>query len=195
MGKNSKGAPAAAKRAAGLNKEPELAKVNLQDGSAIKRALDEAATEALTSSGYTEDHYVSNVKIAVSLLLCSLAATAQFWPQKYPQNWLVLVVCVVLYAVGTAGLSLFTSTAEGDAFLFLTSKNLGQAGQLRVTSQLPRFTYFYKLTIATTEAPAASSELSLDVTHFFTEEGILVRPKFETEVQYLLTSLRSKKGQ
>ena len=95
MGKSINRAPAAARKAAGIKSASETNKVNLLDGAALKRALDEAVAEvilaiighaklcqndqelmefclsaqALTSSGYRENHFVSNVKIGISLFL------------------------------------------------------------------------------------------------------------------------------
>ena len=48
-----------------------------------------------------------------------LAAIAQFWPKKFPDNWTVLAVCVAAYGIGSVALNIFTTHKEGDAFLFL----------------------------------------------------------------------------
>ena len=46
-----------------------------------------------------------------------MALLAQFYPKKYPDNWLLLAVCLALYALGSAALSVFTALVEDDCFL------------------------------------------------------------------------------
>ena len=46
-----------------------------------------------------------------------VALLAQFYPKKYPDNWLLLLICLVLYSIGTAFLSVFTTLVEDDSFL------------------------------------------------------------------------------
>ena len=46
-----------------------------------------------------------------------IALLAQFYPKKYPDNWLLLLICLVLYSIGTAVLSVFTTLVEDDSFL------------------------------------------------------------------------------
>ena len=65
---------------------------------------------------------------------CLLAAVAQFWPQKFPANWWVLFVCVSLYAIASVCLSLFTSRAEGEVFLFLEPEVCGRQAAAILTN-------------------------------------------------------------
>ncbi len=52
------------------------------------------------------------------LCRCAFAALAQFYPQKYPNNWIILVICVLGYLAGTAVLNFYVAGREGDAFMF-----------------------------------------------------------------------------
>ncbi len=47
----------------------------------------------------------------------AIALLAQFYPKKYPDNWLLLLVCLVLYGLGSTALSIFTMLVEDDCFL------------------------------------------------------------------------------
>ena len=47
----------------------------------------------------------------------AIALLAQFYPKKYPENWQLLLVCLVLYGMGSAALSAFTALVEDDCFL------------------------------------------------------------------------------
>lgn len=54
-----------------------------------------------------------------------IALIAQFYPKKYPDNWLLLLVCLVLYGIGTIALSLFTSLVEDECFLITKPRKVG----------------------------------------------------------------------
>ena len=58
---------------------------------------------------------------------CAFAALAQFYPQKYPDNWVLLVVCVLGYMAGTGILNFYVAGREGDAFMFTRRRKVSQA--------------------------------------------------------------------
>lgn len=171
----------------------EAQKHNLTDGASLKRALDDAAADACTSSGYREDHFVSNVKLGLSFVLCILAALAQFWPGKFPDTWYVLATCVSLYGLGTLILNIFTARFEGDAFLFLRPEGAAKdppAPLVRVSSRLPRFSYEYKLHIKADDG--SQVDMQLDIQDFFTSDGHLAESKYKNEVQRLLQDVANQ---
>lgn len=53
---------------------------------------------------------------------CSLAATAQFWPQRYPDNSWVLMTCVVLYIAATIAMNIALSGVEGGVIFMSKQK-------------------------------------------------------------------------
>ncbi len=68
--------------------------------------------------GKSKSNPIDNAcRIAIALL-------AQFYPKKYPDNWLILLLCLVFYGVGSAALSVFTSLAEEDSFLITKPKKV-----------------------------------------------------------------------
>ena len=100
---------------------------------------------------------------------CSLAAIAQFYPKKYPENFWVLVVCVGLYIVASLAHSALFSGIEGDVFFIAKQKVLhashrqiyilpqtrqlfdSSASQgkhvMCIASKLPRYSEHYKLVV------------------------------------------------
>jgi signal peptidase complex subunit 2 len=60
------------------------------------------------------------------LLACRIAVAllAQFYPKKYPDNWAVLLVCLILYSLGSAALSIFSSVMEAETFLITKPKKV-----------------------------------------------------------------------
>lgn len=171
----------------------ESTKVNLADGAALKRALDEAASKAVLSTGYQEDHTVSNLKIGFSLITCAFAALAQFYPQKYPDNWVLLVVCVLGYMAGTGVLNFYVAGREGDAFMF-TKRRKGLGHELRISSSMQRYSEWYTMVISSSQDPSRDSvTMRSSVTKYFDSTGVLATKTLEADVTKLLNDWESQR--
>ncbi|KAL3138044.1 hypothetical protein ABBQ38_005277 [Trebouxia sp. C0009 RCD-2024] len=120
--------------------------IHLLDSGAVKRELDEGSIRAAKAAGLREDHFVSNVKILLGLLTCSIAAVAQFYPRKHPDNWWLLLCCVVAYATCTAALNLFLLRFEGEVFFFSQSRK--DLPALKFIAKMPRYSDQYTLLIS-----------------------------------------------
>lgn len=73
---------------------------------------------------------------------CSIAGIAQFYPRKHPDNWWLLLCCVVAYAICTAALNLFLLRFEGEVFFFTQAKKVHKSvssgqQQLHLSVTLP----------------------------------------------------------
>ncbi|ONK66097.1 uncharacterized protein A4U43_C06F4120 [Asparagus officinalis] len=93
-------------------------KANLLDQHSIKHLLDESVTEIVKSRGYVEDVRLSNAKSLIGAVAIGIALLAQFYPEKFPDNRDILIVCIGLYP---SSLGSFSTTG------------------LIVSSKLPRF--------------------------------------------------------
>ena len=49
---------------------------------------------------------------------------AQFYPKKHPDNWAVLLACLVFYCIGSTFLSLFSALYEEDACFITRPKKV-----------------------------------------------------------------------
>lgn len=74
--------------------------------------------------GYEEDVFYSNVRILLGLGACSFAVVAQFWPLPFPDNWSLLLVCVIGYCIFSAILNWHMTVNEGDAIMFTHPKKV-----------------------------------------------------------------------
>ena len=54
----------------------------------------------------------------------AVALIAQFYPKKHPDNWAVLLMCLVLYCIGSMFLSLFCALYEEDACFITRPKKV-----------------------------------------------------------------------
>lgn len=178
--------------APGTIKEDDEKPINIWDTTSVKHALDEAASETILDHGYDEDHFVSNVKIALGLISIALALLAQFWPGKFHANWWIVFWCVVAYVVVTAILTLFCAMREGNAFMFAKP---AKGATLMVSSTLPRFSDKYTLKIGSTGG-ATGRRSPVEATHsiakYFHSDGYLELPAFEADVVKLLHAFERK---
>lgn len=171
------------------SKEEAKGKVNLLDGAALKRALDDAAAQVVIDGGYPEDTKVANLKLGLGAATCFFALLAQFYPKKFPDNWWLLLGCVIAYGILSTALNLFINHVEGDAFLITQPKD---GVPVRVASRLPRYTTAYTLVISKDTGrhqPKTSREsvtLPTQVTSYFDEEGYLAQHIFQKDVKDLL---------
>lgn len=163
--------------------------VDLGDATAIKRTLDDVAAQEVLSSGFREDHTVSNLKICLGIFTCCWALLAQFYPKKYPHNWHVLVLCLVCYIACTAVLNALIWFVERDSFLF-TRKPQGQQAALSLLSLMPKYQDVYTLQLQSrdtlTSKPRMVAELKKSVTSYFDGEGSLLEAAFRHDVQQAL---------
>lgn len=182
-------------------KSPSTPQHDLGDMAGLKRGLDDCALNAVLDAGYEEDHFTSNVKIGVGSITIAIALIAQFYPKKHPENWAVLLACLILYCLGSALLSLFSALYEEDACFITRPKKAAGDLALRVSSRLPRYSDRYSLVVSdqAKHEPGLTSlwkpnpRQSLDgvekewsLTEFYNVDGVLHKELFEAEVQKLL---------
>eukprot|EP01116_Phalansterium_solitarium_P004674 TRINITY_DN15734_c0_g1_i2.p1 TRINITY_DN15734_c0_g1~~TRINITY_DN15734_c0_g1_i2.p1 ORF type:complete len:194 (+),score=79.40 TRINITY_DN15734_c0_g1_i2:106-687(+) len=187
-------------------------KINICDGAAIKRVLDDAVVSYLVNQQqFAEQLTVSNSKLALSVASCLLAAIAQFYPAPFPDNYYVLLVCCSLYFVCSGLLQLIAMFVEQDVILFgWTPGTRPQPVQVR--SRLPRYESQYTLTLTAgawslsaatatvlgrqpTAAPAAGPTASLcrSVGAFFDASGVFVEHRLHAELDRLITQFSTAK--
>jgi signal peptidase complex subunit 2 len=181
-----------------LQVAPQQHRVDLGDGAAIKRILDETAGQEVLHSVNREDFTVSNLKLGLGVLTCCWALLAQFYPKKYPHNWHVLVLSLACYLVCTASLSALSWFMERDSFLFACKVPGQQQGSiLSLASLMPKYQDMYTLQFQSRDSliskPRMVTELSNSVTKYFDSEGLLLEDAFRQDVrqklqQYTATS-------
>ncbi|XP_054814775.1 signal peptidase complex subunit 2-like [Prosopis cineraria] len=133
-------------------------KANLLDHHSIKHILDESASKAVTSLGFMEDVTLSNVRLFIGTIIIVIALFAQFYKKKFRENKDFLVACIVLYTVFNGLLQLIIYTKEKNAILFTYPPvaSFTSTG-LVVSSNLPRFSDAYTLTIASADPKLISA--------------------------------------
>lgn len=165
--------------------------INLDDHHSIKCALDDAVSEVVLGRGFVENVTLSNVKMGLGLITCSIAVAAQFYPKKFPENKTFLIGCIVLYVFFNALLQYVIFTKEKDHILFTYAfpGSFSSTG-LAISSKLPRSSDMYTLTIASADPQSIAAHppvrLTKSVTKWFTKVGVLLEDSFFSDVEKLL---------
>eukprot|EP00249_Psilotum_nudum_P000992 c13233_g1_i1 orf=370-957(+) len=165
--------------------------INLCDQYAVKRMLDETASEVILSKGYVENVTISNVKMGIGLVACGIALIAQFYPKKFPANKNILVTCIVFYAFFHILLQLVLHLKEKNHILFThpLHGSFSSTG-LAVSSKLPRYSDLYTLQIVSSDPKSIAAnppvEFTESVTQWFTKDGFLIEGTFRETVEKLL---------
>jgi len=71
---------------------PRRPRANILDAKEVKTVLDEAFVEAMEKDGLKENHKFTDVKLALGLIACAMAALAHFYPRKFPANMPALII-------------------------------------------------------------------------------------------------------
>mmetsp|Transcript_11217 Transcript_11217/g.20311 ORF Transcript_11217/g.20311 Transcript_11217/m.20311 type:complete len:218 (-) Transcript_11217:349-1002(-) len=178
--------------------EPPFPKINLYDSGSVKHYLDESARQVVLDSGFEEDHSTGNVKIVLGFLAIGTALASHLLPGKFPANGGALLGCVILYFVLTMILAIYSTRAEGDAFL-LTRK---ESGDIRLSSQMARFSTNYVLTLENrtalracgnkekclAETSSTKMQKTYNIANFFHSDGYLAEDLWRAEVTKLLNA-------
>eukprot|EP00897_Mesotaenium_endlicherianum_P004599 jgi/Mesen1/4167/ME000219S03293 len=160
--------------------------VNLNDPYAVKRQLDDSTCEIIIRRGYLEDMTLSNLKMAVGVVTCSVALVAQFYPKKFPDNQSILLTCIYIAIFKEKNHILLTHPRTGS---------FTQTG-LAVSSRMARYSDAFTLRIASSDPSSIAAhepvELTKSVTDWFTSEGHLAEDIYAEDVGKLLDQYESE---
>jgi hypothetical protein len=100
-----------------------LPKVALGDTSNMKRLLDETVARAsIHSLNMKENTSYPNFKMMIMIVSCAFAALAQFNPLTFPDNRLLLALCVVVYFGLSGVLQYFTWWGDKDSVCYTAAE-------------------------------------------------------------------------
>jgi signal peptidase complex subunit 2 len=163
---------------------------NKFDNSALKQALDDAATKYLTEDlDYVEDHSIINWKIILGSIGCILALIAQFYPAPFPDNKIVLIICASGYFICSSILQYIVSFMQKDSFLIASLPKDSKV--LVASSHMAKYSPDYTLTLKF-KGSDRSEQITKPVTAWFDEDGVLVQKNIEKDVQSVLNQLVQK---
>eukprot|EP01016_Furgasonia_blochmanni_P052536 TRINITY_DN838_c0_g1_i1.p2 TRINITY_DN838_c0_g1~~TRINITY_DN838_c0_g1_i1.p2 ORF type:complete len:193 (+),score=53.07 TRINITY_DN838_c0_g1_i1:313-891(+) len=149
---------------------------NKYDPYTLKAAIDDYIIEALTTKqDYVEIQTHSNVKLLLGFIVCSTIALSHFYPVPFPQNYNLIIVCVVAYFILSTLYSLYESRVEKDTFLQARKKSANKEEKLTFDSRIEFFSEFYEftLTYANNNKKIQAYTEKISVGQIFDEKGYL----------------------
>merc|ERR1719454_1658385 len=105
-----------------MAQQDEYKPINTGDGVTLKAQLDDNIIKVLGETGFTEDHFWSNVKLLLLSGASIVALVAQFYPMPFPDSRTLLAVCCVLYLVFNVVLQVITWFVEQDKIAVMRTK-------------------------------------------------------------------------
>jgi signal peptidase complex subunit 2 len=121
----------------------------------------------------------------LGLLTCATALVAQFYPTPFPENYPLLVGCVVTYFLLNTLLQAFVLFYEGDTILSLSARSRESPATYSVSSSLPRYSEIYTLTLRSAGG-AQLAQLSKSVSAWLYDDGDVDIEVFKRDVTSLL---------
>jgi len=179
-----------------VTQEPVV--INTGDAARVKSLLDETAAKVVSDSGYSDDHFYSNLKLAFGGVSCLFALIAHLYPAPFPKNKPALIACCIGYAVCSVILSLLAQFWEKDYILFTKPKGPSSAGLigLRLRSQLPRFQGIYTLTLEPNAPGPKRSEkyvLQESIGQYFNSDGTFLEDDYVKDVKRIVSDFEQRR--
>lgn len=176
------------------DEEEELTHVDTGDSLKVKQVLDETLVKAVLEKGYEEIHTIENLKVALMVIACIFAMTAQFYPMPFPASRPLLGVCCSGYFAFSGILQLTIKFVEREAVVI--TKPMGGHGRgLRISTRFPRYQANYTIKIQYEAVHIPTTEESFSVGSFFDADGYFWEDGFKDTVSQLIERFVVKKAQ
>jgi hypothetical protein len=171
-------------------------KINKYDVNAVKQTLDDAVV-SVVAEGHIEDTSISNVKLMIGAACIVLAVTSQFWPIPFPQNKMVLQLCLSIYLLLTVLSQVYLYIKEKDAIFVSQNTHPYRAGYSPVvaSSSMGRLSPLYSVTLTHKHDTQRVHRLESPVSEWFHEDGLFNRDRFVQQMRNLLDEFESSKKQ
>jgi len=175
-----------------MPKGPEMPELDEKIASSLYsktdllKAISEYYNDALPRSGYQEDHFWTNIRIILCIICCAFGVYAQFGT-KFPQDRLVLSMCVAGYFAVSGGLAVI------DYFIITLSVMCIKIGDESVFLDVSLPTFSEKLTISLRSRRKKES-IETSVGHYFDCDGVLRQEHIFTDFIDLVAKYEGKGG-
>lgn len=177
-----------------MAQQDEYKPINTGDGVTLKAQLDDNIIKVLGETGFTEDHFWSNVKLLLLSGASIVALVAQFYPMPFPDSRTLLAVCCVLYLVFNVVLQVITWFVEQDKIAVMRTKVGADELRLVVRTSLPRFNHMYTVQLEDAATGKQLAKLEKSVGCYYTEEGEYAHELFEADVNRCVAQAQSDWG-
>lgn len=173
--------------------EGEPVKIEKWDGSKVKHALDDAAKKIMNEFGYEESHSLTDQRLAICTVACTLSLGAlvydYFFP--FPASKYVLGFCSLGYFTLMLVFTIFVAFKEKNYVYWGVQKDkagLGPVHYWSVQSSLKRYDHIYTIIIAFHHGKTnqrTEATISKSIGSWFDTDGYLVEQELMKDVKAL----------
>eukprot|EP00118_Oscarella_pearsei_P011884 m.83384 g.83384 ORF g.83384 m.83384 type:complete len:197 (+) comp36342_c0_seq5:34-624(+) len=175
-------------------------KVDKWDGTKVKNALDDAAKKFLGNTGCVETHRVTDARLFICTVACSLSLLALIYDYlfPFPKSKPILTFCSVGYFILMGVLTLFVMVKEKNYVYWGVQKD--QTGKTinnwAIRSTLKRFDHMFTLVLECrhgTSGKVFEAETTQSIGTWFDSNGILYESDFGQSVKKLHAEVLSQR--
>jgi hypothetical protein len=186
------------------------AKVDVYDQNAVKQLLDDTTAQYFLDQGYTEDTTLTNWKLVIGTLACTVALISHFAPVPFPDNISLLKVCCITYFILNSTLQLISHFYEKNAILFTKEttiqkekkkKQKSKSGQedntihlpgLVISTNMTKYDENYRVEVACRGTNIRESA-TYPFSKWFDDKGVLDKSSFLEDIKQLADKAISRK--
>mmetsp|Transcript_5605 Transcript_5605/g.5800 ORF Transcript_5605/g.5800 Transcript_5605/m.5800 type:complete len:193 (-) Transcript_5605:191-769(-) len=163
------------------------------DSVKVKQVLDDATMEAVVEAGYDHNYEWENIKLALMLLSCLFAVTAQFYPMPFPQSRPLLGICCISYFILSSVLQFMVSYIDKDMIMYTKQKPDSEDPPLVIRTSFPRFQETFTLIIQYKKPNSPETTGRMYVGKYFTQKGEYDKVGFMKDVKKHVQRFQQKK--
>jgi hypothetical protein len=146
------------------------------------------------STPFREDLSWGNMKMAIMIVSCAAALVSQFYPLPFPDNRMLLGVCVVIYFVLSGVLQFMVMFLDRDVMYRSLPAPPGEfgAGERAVLrTSLPKGQATYSLTVELPQGVVVWTH-AVSIGNYYTSAGTLVPERVRKDIEAIVESVKRK---
>jgi len=165
--------------------------IDVLEHVAVKRTLDDALGRLVEVAGYPVDNSISNLRLSIMTAASAVALYGQLGPHEFPDDKIILTVCVSFYAVASMALQALDFFVQKKYVVF-TQPNEKKVA-VKIATNLDRGSDIYKIQVQFRNGDDSSSVSEESVGRYLSKFGSLDEVALLKDLQNLLVDLSTKK--
>ncbi|CAD8160748.1 unnamed protein product [Paramecium pentaurelia] len=146
--------------------------------------------ELISKDGLKENFKFQNFKVFFGLFMIANVIYSHYHFIPYPQDYYILIACIIFYYVSTYIYQWFEKVKEGDIFILYDDKKMNKTFGFGASQEL--YQRFVVLRIYSMPNKALLVECKIDSADYLDVKGYIVQPKMRSLINELLQEANKK---